>query len=157
MSEPIERVVNVEYTCPDCGHVYRSRESYDRHLGYCNPENHALAESIVGRWLRWEDGVCDERSVHVGRAVGVVDYHLVSVYVLTVSTDYRGYMTRTRDYEWTVIRPDLVTLFGSEEEARAYWRGLMEDVMFQNWERIVARAAWDIGISNEPEGEGGDE
>lgn len=66
-------------------------------------------------------------------------------------------MRRSKDYEWTVIRPDLVTLFGSEEEARAYWRSLMEDVMFQDWERMVARAAWDIGISNEPEGEGGDE
>lgn len=157
MSEPIEKVVNVEYTCPDCGHVYCSRESYDRHLVFCNPGNHALAESIVGRWLRWEDLICGERSIHVGRAVGVVDYHLVSVYVLNVTTDYRGYMRRSKDYEWTVIRPDLVTLFGSEEEARAYWRGLMEDVMFQDWERMVARAAWDIGISNEPEGEGGDE
>ena len=43
------------------------------------------AESIVGRWLRWEDGLYDEPSVHVGRAVGVQDYCLVRTYVLTVT------------------------------------------------------------------------
>lgn len=157
MSDPIEIVQSkVEYRCPDCRRTYQTMEDYEKHQGYCNPETHELAKSLVGKWVMSDYQFSYDREVEVGKVIQVMDYRLLGIEGFRISYDFRGY-AKTKNHDWLMVGPDKVKVLGSEEEARKVYKELLDSIAFSEWESLMTKVALDESTTEDPYGEGVDD